>query len=259
MEMTFRQYIDNPLGVKGAVYSQRDMMKTMYTNKFDALFLREAGKIDFRLLYDKRKDEYYIHLKIPSEEIERFYYDVVIQFYTTNNIYRTENSLEDYSVRFYSNDPSFIFTYFNVFMKHDMLIRCLKGKAPKVAIKQSPDIRNPYQTPGYVKAIYFAYLFMRLKNLFFKQFYQMNGEKFTEAALATKVRHATEVIDERQELQKKKQAEKRAINKNLPKSVHSSSEKKYLTGPVQKTKRTETVKTSGKIKASSRSKSIKRK
>lgn len=209
MEMSFEQYIENPLGVKGAVFSQRDLMKKNYTDKFDAIFLREAGKLDYRLLYDKRKDEYYIHLKIPSEEINDFYYDVVVQFYTKDNKYRIQNTLINYNVRFFSNDPSFVYTYFNVFMKNDMLVKCLKSKSSKLAIKKSPDTRNPYQMPGYVKSIYFAYLFMKLKNLFFKQFYEMDGEPFSEGKLSSKIRHTDVVLNERQELQKKKNAEKR--------------------------------------------------
>lgn len=44
MEMTFQQYIDNPMEKKNAVFSQRDMFRKFYTDKFDAVFLREVGR-----------------------------------------------------------------------------------------------------------------------------------------------------------------------------------------------------------------------
>ena len=37
MEMSFQQYIDNPLGKRNAVFSQRDLFKNLYTEKFDKL------------------------------------------------------------------------------------------------------------------------------------------------------------------------------------------------------------------------------
>jgi len=45
--MSFQQYIDNPMGKRNAVFSQRDLFKQLYTEKFDKVFLREAGKINY--------------------------------------------------------------------------------------------------------------------------------------------------------------------------------------------------------------------
>ena len=84
MEMTFQQYIDTPMGKRNAVFSQRDMYKTMYTEKFNQVFLREAGKINYTTFIDKSKDRYAIHIKIPSETVKDFYYDAVILFYTND-------------------------------------------------------------------------------------------------------------------------------------------------------------------------------
>lgn len=210
MEMSFQGYIDNPLGIKGSVYSQRDTMKSIYTTKFDNIFLREAGKIEYKLYYNKNKDEYYIHLKIPSEEVEGFYYDVVIQFYTKNNALRINNSLVDYSVRFFSNDPAFVYTYLRVFMKHDMFIKFLGNKFPKIARKADPVQRNPYETPGYVKSLYFTFLFMKLRSLFTKSLYQEQGIHFSEGAISSKIRPFHVIMEERE--QKKSENRKKKID-----------------------------------------------
>ena len=52
--MTFQQYIDNPLGKKSAVFSQRDMYKELYTNKYGAVLLRENGTFTTEMYYDKK-------------------------------------------------------------------------------------------------------------------------------------------------------------------------------------------------------------
>ena len=78
MEMTFRQYIQNPMGIANAVISNREMYRQLYTGKLDKIMVREMGHIDYKLYVGKKK--YYIHFKIPSEIIEKFYYDVVIEF-----------------------------------------------------------------------------------------------------------------------------------------------------------------------------------
>ena len=54
--MSFQQYIDHPMGKRNAVFSQRDLFKQLYTEKFDKVFLREAGKTNYVLYIDKEKD-----------------------------------------------------------------------------------------------------------------------------------------------------------------------------------------------------------
>ena len=142
MEMTFKQYIENPLGKRNAVFSQRDMYKALYTDKFDKLFLREAGKINFRMYYDDN-DKFYIHIKIPSEGVKNFYYDAVIMFYTDDAAVHSQPTLENYNVKFFSNDPAFVFTYLRVFLKNDLFFEDLKVKSSKLALKEDTKQNNP--------------------------------------------------------------------------------------------------------------------
>lgn len=203
MQMSFSQYIDNPLGKRNAVFSQRDMFKALYTEKFNKVMLREAGKINYRLYHNKKDDMFYCHIKIPSEVVPKFYYDVVIQFYTDNNALRTSGNLDDYYVRFYSNDPAFVFTYLRVFLKNEMFVEDLKAKSSNLALKEDPKIRNPYEIPGYVKSLYFAYLYMKLKVLFLKTNYTMYGSPYDKKILIDTVEHADKKIADRQEGEEK--------------------------------------------------------
>ena len=62
MDMTFQQYIDNPLGKKSAVFSQREMYKDLYTQK--------EASIDFNKKCLWRRNTVVNALKkVPGDEL----------------------------------------------------------------------------------------------------------------------------------------------------------------------------------------------
>lgn len=236
MQTTFDGWILNPMVKDNSVFTHRDMYKKMYVEKFDKILLREAGKINFKLYYDDSKDEYYAHLKIPSEVVPNFYYDVVVQFYTKDNGIRASKSLTDYLVRFYSNDPAFVFTYLRVFKKNDMFIEALSSKAPKEALKKDPVQKNPYEVISYIKSLYFAFLYMKAKNLFSKVMYTTYGEKFNIKKLLPTIRDANIVIEERKIKGEEVEKAKREAKKNN--SISQPSTSTYVNGGGIKTSST---------------------
>lgn len=244
--MTFGQYIDNPLGKKSAVFSQRDMYKDLYTKKFDAVFMREAGKINYFLYHDKGKDLYFAHIKIPSEVVPKFYYDVVIRFSTPDNGLRVSPSLEGYEVQFFSNDPAFVFTYERVFHKLGMFVEECKERASKIALKRDPTETNPYETPGYVKSIYFAYLFMKKKGLFLKMPYSTQGKRYTKRELLSNIEDTDKKIADRQEegarVEKERKKEKTPLATPTKGEPESVVKKAKGINPVKKIGTTKTVK-----------------
>lgn len=262
MEMTFKQYIDNPMGKRNAVFSQRDLFKSLYTEKFDKIFLREAGKINYTLYHDKNSDRYIIHLKIPSETVREFYYDAVIMFYTDSAEKRSSTSLQDYFVKFFSNDPAFVFTYLRVFLKNDLFFEDLKPKSSKLALKEDPKIKNPYEIPGYSKILYFAYIFMTMKNLFNKNMFISYGEQYSKNKLLNNVMHTDDKISLRQELgekQRKQNAVKERQKENRARDIGAVSDLVKFSPDVKKVKNT---KTTGLVKTTNitkRTKTIKKK
>lgn len=258
--MTFQQYIDNPLGRKNAVFSQRDMFKEVYTKKFDAVFMREGGRLNCFLWYDKHHDSWYAHIKVPSEVVPKFYYDVVIKFTTKDNALRVSNSLKDYDVAFFSNDPAFVFTYERVFHKNGMFVEELKPKASKIALRKDPDEKNPYGIPGYVKSIYFAWLFLRHDNLFNKLTYTTRGQQFNLRSMLSNIEDTDKKIADRQregERVAKEEKTKEKIDRDLGKKrdtstdipkVKASNQVKpgRIVGSVHKIKKIPSVKTANK-------------
>ena len=237
--MTFDQYIDNPMGKANAVFAARHSYKVEYSQKFDALYMREAGKIDRTLYYDKGNDEYYAHIKIPSETLEHLYYDVVIKFYSDDNAMKTAGDLKNYQVQFFSNDPAFIYTYLYVFNKHNMLIQELKSKCPRASLTMNPSERNAYEVPGYVKSIYFAYLLMSRTDMFLKSTYHNFGRRYSKSALLSQVSSGEQKMDERHRVEAKAKAAKK--NEKLNKERITSQR----TVPNTATSHVRTVKHSG--------------
>ena len=252
--MTFDQYINNPMGIKNAVFSAREMYKGLYTEKLNTILVREVGKVQYRL-YEK-DDKYYVHMKIPSEVIEKFYYDVVIEFYTDNNTIKMSKSLKDYYVKFYSNDPSFVFTFAHAMLKNNLFIKELTPRMSKEAIMKVAKEKNPNKEIGYVKSIYFTYLLMKNYGLFNKIIFDNQSTKLNIKELLNNITHADEKIEARQEAQRelnKKNKKEKANNNDVPdsrqKMLAASSQSIRSSKNIGKTKTTNSI---NKIKKSKR-------
>lgn len=217
--MTFDEYIQNPMGKENAVISNRNMYRILYSEKLDKILVREAGNIVYKLY--KEKNKYFAYLKIPSEVIDKFYYDVVVEFTPPKGAI-TGTTLKDYSVRFYSNDPSFVFTFAHAFIENGMFITEYKDKMSKKAVKQVAKEKNPKNQVGYVKSLYFAYLYMSSHGLFAKIRYI---DKYNEAALKREIMHADRKIELRQEAQQQLDKQKKKARVAVKKQISDSLQK----------------------------------
>ena len=203
MEMTFYDYIQNPMGRENAVISNRVMYRNLYQDKLDKILVREAGKIDIKAYHVGKR--YICYLKIPSEVVDKFYYDVLIEFRPPKGIL-PEADLSKYLVRFYSNDPSFVYTFTHAFVKNDLFFKDFENKMSKKAIRERGKEKNPADQVGYVKSLYFAYLIMSKRGYFSKTKYV---DKYSKASLDREIEHADKKIKDRQEAAEKKSKEKR--------------------------------------------------
>ena len=167
MKMTFEDYINNPMGKGSAVMSSahREVMRMQYKKKFDNILLREKGKMDYRLFKDEKHNTYWVYVRIPSELCKNFYYDTIIKFYADEKVKGGGKDLFKYYSEFYSNDPAFVYTYAYVFAHNDLFIKELTSKMSKEALKKSPKEKNPTESVGYVKSLYFVYLLMQNRSL----------------------------------------------------------------------------------------------
>lgn len=236
MSTTLEQYISNPTGNK-AIFPAftREAIRNNYTARFNNLLLRENGKIDYWLYRDSKSNIYWIHIKIPSETIPKLYYDVVYKFYTDRKVKQLGKSLEYYYIQLFSNDPSFVYNYAYTFQKNDLFIKELSQKMSKKALKTPAKEKNPQNINGYVKTVYFAYLFMKQRGLF-KTVRFGEAEDFKIKLLLSRITNADDKISERQEegirISKKKKLLIKNSEDNISNIDHSKS-----TLTVNKTKK----------------------
>ena len=247
--MSFDKYIDNPSG-GATVITNRNMYKDMYKSKFDKILLRESGNIEWKVYYaNDGQDSFYIHIKVPSEVIEKFYYDVVIRLFTTENKKKSNVNLREYAVEFFSNDPAFVYTFAHAFNKNHLFIKDLEPKMIKTALKDTAKIKNPKDNIWYVKSLYFAYLTMERYHLFNRNILKQHSAKYNKRELLSKITYTAEKIEARQAAQEKLNKEK-ARSKKIERNDKELQSKHTKTSNIAKTsitskisKNTKTVKT----------------
>ena len=166
-ELTFDDYINNPTGAKSRVVGEKEYARQIYNKKYDNMILLCANKIEY-YLFKKENDRFLIYIKMPSETQQGLTYDVVLDFTTKDDVVKRKQTLKDYNIRFFSNDPNFIFTYAYAFNKKQLLVPEVKKKISNKALETPPTKTNPYEMAGYIKTIYFSYIFMTLRGLFNK-------------------------------------------------------------------------------------------
>lgn len=251
--MSFDKYIDNPSG-GASVITNRNMYKSMYKSKFDKVLLRENGRIEWKVYNtNDGQDSFYIYMKIPSEVVSNFYYDVVVRLYTTENKKKSNNSLREYAVEFYSNDPAFVYTFAHSFKKNGLFIKDLEPKMLNRALKDVAKIRNPKDNVWYVKSLYFAYLTMERYNLFTRTILNQHCSKYNKRELLSKITHASEKIEARQKAQNDINKKER-ITKSNEKSNNTRQSKLHNIINTKTSKSIKKTKSVGKIGAKNNSK-----
>lgn len=254
MNITIDQYILNPLLQKGRVLSalMRETVRRDYTDRFNKINLRENNQWNYTQYYDEKNNQYYIHIKVPSEAIKNFYYDVVFKFYTDASVEEAGTDLGKYYFQVFANDPAFCYTYAYVFLHNDLIIPDLKSKISKQAATEAPNITNPMQETGYVKSIYFAYLLMKNRGLL-RKINWMAVKPYNSTDLFNSVEDMDTKVAKREDEQKrleaskKKQKETRENNQKHHEARLNDTEKQNM---VRKTKVSKnTVKTVGTTKS----------
>lgn len=259
MEMTFDGYIKSPNGSR--VFTNKQVYYDLYKDKLDKILVRETGKIKYDLYEDKKKGTYYIHMKVPSEPIAKFYYDVVIEFYTNDPKLKDSKSVKDYFIKFYSNDPAFVYTFAHAMAKNNLFIDDLSEKMSKKPLKSKGIERNPKDEIGYVKSLYFAYLTILRYGLFEKVQFTSYAKPYDKKVLLSNIEHADIKIAKRQELgaelDKAKRIAKTKLhvsNSKLKQSDDSYNISKNNTKTTMHTNSSHTTKKTNVVKRSSMTK-----
>lgn len=208
--MTLNDWVNNPAGKNSAVMTNRQMYRDLYTAKFNKVMLREGNKFDYRCYKNRSGSHFLVHIKVPSEVVPKFYYDVIVSFKSDDPAAPTNPSLNKYDVQFYTNSPDFVYTHCHAYNEAGLFFTPLSKKMSKLSLKQKAVERNPNDEVGYVKSIFFAYCIIRSRGLLQKINY---NDLYVEKDLINQVRHAEDVVAARQEAEAKMKAEARRAKK----------------------------------------------
>lgn len=242
---SLREFIDNPMGKGSNALSSRHIIKEDLNRRFERLVKEKAIKLE---IY-KDTISYYFHFIIPSESKRQNTYDVVLKFMVTEEEKHvlSDKNLNRYPVVFFSNSPSFTYTFAHSFRMYGLLVEELKTKYEKQVFDKLPITRNPGDIINYEKTIYFAARHLMLSpELMTKHYIDTKGKPFHLNAFKQKIRNTDQI-------QLEYQKEKRRVEKEKKKSTQTEQVTKRNSGTIDKTiGRAKYENSKGKISARSK-------
>lgn len=156
MIQTLKDFIDNPMGKGSNAIMQKHLIVQDLKLRMEKL---ATTKHIERIVYIEN-DDYYIHFILPSESERNNTYDVVIKFSPSEPNQKADSTIDRYSVKFFSNCPSFTFTFAHAFNQHDMVITELKDKYEDIVFEKEPSTRNASMIMSYEKSITISALYV---------------------------------------------------------------------------------------------------
>ena len=190
---TLQGYLNNPMGVGSAIPGKQVIYDDL-KKRFDTL-LRKKPNMWKHKVYTSKTD-YYIHITVPSETERSNTYDVVFKLYPSNEFSANSPTLRNYGVLFFSNSPSFTYTFANTFAQKDLIVDELLKKFDDEVLKNKPHIRNPSEIIHYEKSIFFAIQYLMSKDLLDKKLIEPGAEKFSTKKFVDEIRHTDRIKKE---------------------------------------------------------------
>ena len=127
-------------------------------------YMHDRAALPYSVYKDEKKDVWYYHFNIESENDPEVIYDVVIEFSPDKPELTNEANLKDYIIRLFSNSPGFSFTFAYAYNHHQILIPEFVDKFPKKVLQERPTKTNPELAIGYDYTIFFAMYFLILND-----------------------------------------------------------------------------------------------
>lgn len=157
--MTIRDYLANPAGKGSSVLGDQSAIKSKYEEEIHDLINSGKGVPN---VYVLKKRYLIFHYQLPSKSGAKYggdlHYDILFQIDTNDKM--TYNIL-DMDFQVYSNCPSFLYTYANLFNKKGLLIDWTKRLYQKETIRKMAEVRNSYGIVGYERSLYITALLIQ--------------------------------------------------------------------------------------------------
>lgn len=153
--MTITEYLQNPYGkgsaiAAGALQGAKETMMTELL-ELEGRFACRAYICQGRAI---------LHVVVPSKKKPNISYDVLFEVHL-NDIPSTEVTIENSSIKVFSNCPSFIFTYAHAFEEKGLTIKWLENKYRSEVRKNLAVVKNASNVIGLERSLYLACLYLR--------------------------------------------------------------------------------------------------
>lgn len=163
LPQTIDEYLDNPMGKGSGAIANRNLIKSDLDTRYTKLLEKHK---DFKHYHYHDNTNFYIHVKIPSESERNNEYDVVIQFTPSEKEVMNDINLNRYTIKVFSNCPSFTYTYAYVYNDYGLMIDFLKDKYKDIVLQDNPIIKNPGEVINFEKSVYFACKYIKSNKTF---------------------------------------------------------------------------------------------
>lgn len=152
--ITLRSFYKNPSGGSASALAI-GAVRYGFEHRYELVTKKLKKKIPIAI-FRENDMSFYFHILVPSDTRDMTY-DVVIHFFEkTNDPNDTHMSMKDWQVEFFSNCPSFVFTYAYAYNKKKLLIDFLSDKLGSSAINDKPTEKNPELYVMWDKSIFYA-------------------------------------------------------------------------------------------------------
>ena len=194
VQMSISQMLSNPTGKRSAFFASRARVKS----QLDSIFiqnLRRYRKQFYAVPYvDNTSKKIIFYVAVPSEtfSLNHIRWDCLVEIE-----YNATKSFENRNAKFFSNSPSFIFTYAYVFNQEDLLVDFIKPKMPSQCLTQPPTIKNPVESRGFDKILYQALKYLTIGGCLTDEYigkFKQNWNSVTQAQLTTRVADTEKLV-----------------------------------------------------------------
>lgn len=249
--MQLKKFLGDTFSVgKGAVKLPIDSMISKYRAKYNAL-RSKYSTFKFTVWYVQPGGRTIVHIKVPSTTVDNFFYDVLLELDRSGGASR----FEDCHVKFFSNCPSFVYTYANVLYnlpdpdtksnsmiidkfnqkipKDRLLVKGAEKKLGEEPVTEKPVVRNPMNLPFLDGSIYYA-IFYLLDMLDFRKV--MYNKHVTSMSRLLATVDDFDTLMAKRAAQERKQRDQTRETKRITEKTFRAKERSLNATNVRKTK-----------------------
>ena len=248
--MKISRFLEDNLSVtKGSVNVPIKSLVDGYRERYNKVISDPKNTFQYRIYQYGKDKSTIIHVKVPSETVKGFHYDVLFELFYGDGV----NKIEDCDVKLFSNCPSYVYGFFYIHYHLDLneensenkrnnqrmlitnmtksrkvpanrlVITGMEKKVGKEAWNDPPTTRNALGLPLWDKSLYFA-LFYLQRNVSFSEIRRAR-RTITERQLLDNILSFDRLMINRKQLESRQKAARANLRKDLEKKVRTTETK----------------------------------